>query len=161
MSAVVSKDGTCADVLDLVTTFDEIELVLSKELLSEFAEVVGRDEVRGRLGHGDADKFKKAITDVATVIEVKSNLEVVHGDPDDMVVNTALDGKAQHVVSGDRHPTRLKRVEGARIVTPNALLRISTRRFGELIPATKGEEGGREDRLIPCKDGESGGRRAR
>lgn len=136
VSAFISKDGTCADILDLVSTFEEIRLVLSQEILSEFAEAVKREEVRSRLRYseGDVIEFEEAVRGVAEIVEVRSSHRIIKEDPDDdAVVNTALDGKAQYIVSGDRYLTKLKRFRGVRIVKPRTFLRIMTRKFGDLI----------------------------
>ena len=136
VSAFISKSGVCADVLDLVSTFEEIELVLSQEILSEFAEVMRREEVRTRFKYGDLDiaSFEEAIRGVAEVIKVASSFQVVPEDPgDDVVVNAAIDGKVKHVVSGDKHLQKLKKVKKVRIVTPRAFLGIVAKSFGSLM----------------------------
>lgn len=136
VSAFISKDGTCADVLDLVSTFEEIELVLSQDILSEFAEVMRRKEAVVRFKYDDKDitSFEGGVRGVAEIIKVASNLKFVPEDPDDdMVVNTAIDGKAQFIVSGDRHLRRLKKVEKVRIVTPRSFLGIVAKSFGSLV----------------------------
>ena len=138
VSAFISKDGTCADILDLVSAFEEIRLVLSGEILSEFAEAVRREEVRSRLRYSERDviQFEEAVRGVAEIVEVRSSYSKIKEDPDDdAVLNAALDGKAQYLVSGDRHLTKLRRFRGVRIVKPRAFLRIMTRRFGNLILA--------------------------
>ena len=136
VSAFISRDGTCADILDLVSTFEEVRLVLSKEILAEFADVARRDEVRSRLRYSEEDvvQFEEAVRDVAEVIEIRSSYRIIKEDPDDdAVLNTALDGKAEYIVSGDRHLTKLKRFKEVRIVKPRAFLGIVTRKFGDLL----------------------------
>ena len=136
VSAFIAKDGTCADILDLVSTFEEIRLVLSQEILSEFAEVARREEVRSRLSYSEEDvvQFEEAVRSAAEVVEIRSSYRIVKEDPDDdAVLNTALDGKAEYIVSGDKHLTRLKRFRGIRIVKPRGFLGIVTRKFGDLV----------------------------
>lgn len=136
VSAFISKRGHSADVLDLVATFGEITLVLSKEILEEFNDVMSRREVASRFDYSktDVSKFEEALRDVAEIIVVKSHFKAVREDPeDDIVVNTAIDGRADYVVSGDRHLRELKRFKGVRTVSPKAFLTILTKRFGDLI----------------------------
>jgi putative PIN family toxin of toxin-antitoxin system len=136
VSAFLSKDGTCADILDLVSTFEEIRLVMSQEILSEFAEGVKSEEVRSRLGYNEREvvQFEGAVRDVAEVVEVHSSYKVIKDDPDDdVVVNTALDGKAEYIISGDKHLKKLKRFREVRIVNPRTFMKIMTRRFGDLM----------------------------
>ncbi|MHB8565709.1 MAG: PIN domain-containing protein [Nitrososphaerales archaeon] len=57
---------------------------------------------------------------------------IVEEDPDgDFVVNTAHDGKADHIVSGDDHLKKLKGLKGIRIVTPKQMLEIMKTSFAE------------------------------
>lgn len=136
VSAFISKNGVCADVLDLVSTFEEIELVLSQEILSEFAEVMRREEVKTRFKYDDRDiaSFEEAVRDVSEIIKVVSRFKVVAEDPDDdRVVNTAIDGKVQYIVSGDKHLQKLKKVKKVRIVTPRVFLGIVAKSFGSLM----------------------------
>jgi len=132
VSAFISKRGHSADVLDLIVTFDEITLVLSNAILEEFMDVMNRKEVAARFDYSKTDitRFEASIRGVA----VRSSLKAVREDPDDdVVVNTAIDGRADYIVSGDRHLRELKRFQGVRIVSPRAFLTILSKRFGDFI----------------------------
>jgi putative PIN family toxin of toxin-antitoxin system len=58
-------------------------------------------------------------------VKVRSNLVVaVKADPsDDAVVNTALDGRADYIVTGDRHLLELQKFRWIRIVTVGEMLK--------------------------------------
>jgi uncharacterized protein len=136
VSAFISKRGNPADVLDLIATFDEITLVLSSDIIEEFRDVMNRKEVAVRFDYGkrDVTKFEGALRDVAEIVTVKSSFKVVMEDPDDdVVVNTAIDGRADYIVSGDKHLRKLKRFQGVRIVSPKGFLTVLTKRFGDLV----------------------------
>jgi len=52
-------------------------------------------------------------------------VSVIGEDPDDdIVLSTALEGKASHLVTGDRHLLELARFRGVRIVTPKEMLEL-------------------------------------
>jgi putative PIN family toxin of toxin-antitoxin system len=136
VSAFISKRGHSADVLDLIATFDGITLVLSNEILEEFKDVMGRKEVATRFDYSttDVSKFEGTLRGVAEIVAVKSGFKAVREDPDDdVVVNTAFDGRADYIVSGDRHLRELNRFQGVRIVSPKSFLTILTKRFGDLV----------------------------
>lgn len=136
VSAFISKYGHSADILDLIATFEEITLVLSEEILEEFTDVMGREEVKTRFRYtmGDVSRYKSGISGIAEIVKVRSSFKAVKDDPeDDIVVNTALDGMADYIVSGDRHLMKLRRFKGVRIVGPSAFMAIVTKGFGELI----------------------------
>jgi len=140
VSAFISKHGLPADILDLVVTFDEIELILSDEILKEFTTVMKREEVKRRLEFTESDvsKFEAAVRGVSQIVPVKSRFKAVIEDPaDDMIVNTAIDGEVDYIISGDQHVRRLGRFKGVRIVSPRAFMTIVTRRFGDMILPAK------------------------
>lgn len=116
--------------------FEEIQLILSEPVLDEFKEVLSRDEVKARFNYStsDVDSFTQAIRDVSTIVKIKSNFNVIKEDPkDDVMLNTAYDGKAEYIVSGDYHLQKLKRFKSIRIVSPKQIMKVIARRFGELI----------------------------
>ncbi len=136
VSAFISKRGHSANILDIVTAFEEMTLVLSDEILEEFEDVMAREEVRERFDYSVAEinEFASAIRSVAEIVKVKSKFRLMEEDPkDDMVLNTAYDGRATCIVSGDGHLQNLKKFRSIRIVSPRQFMRIITRRFGELI----------------------------
>lgn len=141
VSAFISKEGQPAAILDLILTFSEIELVLSEPILAEFKDVLSRREVKERFGYSarDIDRFVNAIRSASTIVKVKSDFKVVSEDPkDNIIINTAYDGKVDYIVSGDSHLQRLRRFKGIRIVKARSMLKIIRQRFGELI-IPKGE----------------------
>lgn len=136
VSAFISKHGYSANILDIIATFQEIELILSDEILEEFEEVMLRGEVRERFEYSEQDvrKFVKAIRDIATIVKIRSEFKAIKEDPkDNMILNTAYDSKAEYIVSGDRHLQKLKRFEKTRIVNSRRFMKIITRKFVELI----------------------------
>jgi len=136
VSAFISKQGQPAAILELILTFPEIELILSEQILAEFKEVMSRQEVKKRFEYTskDIDQFVDALRDASTITKPSSNFNVVKDDPkDDIIINTAYDGKADYIVSGDTHLQSLKRFRTILIVKPRSMLSIIKRRFGELI----------------------------
>lgn len=136
VSAFISKAGQPAAVLDAILTFPEIELVLSDQILEELREVLLRRDVRTRFGYsvGDTDSLVSALRAACALVRVKSDFKVVAEDPkDNIIINTAYDGGANYIVSGDRHLQRLKRFRGIRIVSPTSMVKILKRRFGRFI----------------------------
>ncbi len=136
VSAFISKQGQPAAVLDLAVTLPEIELILSEPILDEFKNVISRREVRERLDYStkQIDQFVTTIRVASATVRVKSDFKVIKEDPkDNFIVNTAVDGEAEFLVSGDRHLQRLKRFKKVRIVSPKTMLRIISDRFEELV----------------------------
>ncbi|MFA0742994.1 MAG: hypothetical protein DFNUSKGM_003127, partial [Candidatus Fervidibacter sacchari] len=80
------------------------KLVLSvtcNELLDEFAEVLLR---RFRLTIGEAEQARHAVVGFSELVVITGQLRVVADDPDDdKVIECAVVGKADYIVTGDRH----------------------------------------------------------
>ena len=91
------------------------QLVASAALLGELDE-----KLRGKFAVSakDAASIRLRIERVADLVEPDFVLDVVAEDPDDnRVVECAVAGKADAIVSGDRHLLRLGSHEGVPIVT--------------------------------------------
>lgn len=98
-------------------------MVLSKEILEEFIEVTDDPRIREYIGEGDKLAFLRVVGSIANLVKVKSRFKVVKEDPDgDMVLSTAHDGKAEYVVSGDKHLLSLKKFRKSKIVTVAQML---------------------------------------
>lgn len=66
----------------------------------------------------------KAVTKAADIILPTMTLEVITADPpDNRILECALEGRADLIVSGDRHLLRLKIYQGIAIVRPTDFLR--------------------------------------
>jgi len=136
VSALILKEAQLAALLDIILTFPEIELVLSDPILAEFKEVLSRPEVKERFEYSkrEINTFVDAICGVATLVEPRSDFRVVIDDPkDDVIINTAYDGKVDFIVSGDAQLLKLKSFREIRIVKPRTMLDTIRRRFGEFM----------------------------
>ncbi len=136
VSAFISKRGRPARLLDILLTFQEIQLVSSAPILEELRDVLSRNEVKERFHYStrDIESFVRGVRNVSVRVKIKSNFKVVVDDPkDDIVLNTAHDGGADYVVSGDHHLRGLRSFKGIKIVSPNQMMGIIMKKFGEFI----------------------------
>lgn len=136
VSAFISKRGQPARLLDILLTFPEIQLISSTSILEELRDVLSRNEVKERFHYSPSDikSFVRAVRNVSVRVKIKSNFKVVVDDPkDDVVLNTAHDGRADYIVSGDHHLRGIRSFKGIKIVSPNQMMRIIMRKFGEFI----------------------------
>ena len=95
-------------------------LVISKALLDELDE-----KLRGKfaVSESDALAIRARLEDNATVVDPDFELNAVPDDPDDnRVLECALAGKADYIISGDRHLLRIGNFEGIAIVTVRQFL---------------------------------------
>ena len=66
-----------------------------------------------------------ALLSSAEVVDVKTKLKVVKEDPkDDIVIETAYDGHADFIVTGDGHLLELESFKGIKIITVEKALKL-------------------------------------
>lgn len=105
----------------------ELVLVLSEAILEEYAEVLQYEEIQEKIKDKHLE-FKQSvlkISAIAEIIEVKSKLSVVKDDPDDnSILECALDGNVQYLLTKDNHLLDLKEFLGIKIITPEDFLTL-------------------------------------
>jgi putative PIN family toxin of toxin-antitoxin system len=90
------------------------QLVLSRAILDELLEVLGRKFARDSEELAHVAVF---VSDLATVVAPKRRLRVVKDDPDNRILECALAGSAQAIVTGDKGLLALKSFEGIPLMT--------------------------------------------
>ena len=104
---------------------EEKMLILSRQILEEFLEVAEDPRVKKYVKVQETAAFLNSLRDSTEVVEVKSKFKAVKEDSDDDVfVNVAYDGKADYIVSGDKHLLSLGDFRGIKIVTVDEMLKI-------------------------------------
>lgn len=108
----------------------QITLVSSPALLGELRRVLAYPRLAAVFSNPDA--VVALVEDLSVVVEPTEHLGLVTDDDDNRVLEAALAGRADLVITGDRALLALERVRGVRILGPVAAL--------ALVP----DEGGRE-----------------
>jgi putative PIN family toxin of toxin-antitoxin system len=111
--------GLPGDLLDL-GLIQALRLVISPALLNEL-----EDKLRVKFGvsAADAAAIRIKLESVGDLIDPAIVVEVVTEDPDDnRVLECAVAGHADYIVSGDRHLLKLKRHAGITILTAREFL---------------------------------------
>lgn len=95
--------------------------LLSQEIFEEYARIASRPLYK--LDHQEIRTILYQVKERAEWVHTGSSLQVIREDPaDDKFLVCAVDGRADWIVSGDRHLLHLKRYAGIPILTPNAFL---------------------------------------
>lgn len=123
VSALIKKGKPLSLVQRLL---EKHTVVLSSQMLAELADVLSRDKFT--ITNAQIDLFISLLLRKSTVTSVSGNLNVISEDPDDnIVLLTAINGKADYIVSGDKHLLSLRKFEGIAIVTISQMLEILSR----------------------------------
>lgn len=103
----------------------EVKLIISREILTEFNDVARRPKLRRYVSLKRLRRFNQILIRRTKIIEVRTHLPQITDDLDDnMIVETALDGGADYIVSGDKHLLMLKEFKGIKIVNVEEMLEI-------------------------------------
>jgi putative PIN family toxin of toxin-antitoxin system len=109
----------------------EFQLVLSRRIVEEFVEVISRPKFQRYLGERDVLDFLEALSTRARIVRTRSRLRIIREDPEDnSILAAAYDGRADYIVSGDRHLLGLREFEGIKIVTVERILELLQSRAG-------------------------------
>jgi putative PIN family toxin of toxin-antitoxin system len=104
------------------------ELICSEYILEELADVLARAHLQKKykdlVAPERREQFAALVRSLATLSEVKTNLDVVSDAADNQVLAAAIDGRADFLVTGDPHLLSINPYAGCRIVTPDLFLGV-------------------------------------
>jgi hypothetical protein len=104
----------------------KIELLLSQPILAECSRVLKYRRIRARhqLSDEEIESTIEDIRELATFVEASEvKIGVVKDDPsDNMIIECAVAGGADYIVSGDDHLLDLRQYEGIQILSPAEFL---------------------------------------
>lgn len=99
----------------------ELTLVTSTAILEE---VIDRLQNKFNLPAEETEKLRAILLTHSLLVEPTTKLRAVKADEkDNKIVECAVDGRADFIVTGDTHILELEEYSGIRIVTPAGLLR--------------------------------------
>jgi putative PIN family toxin of toxin-antitoxin system len=102
----------------VVNLLEKHELILSTLLLAELADVLSRNKFN--VTDTQIESYLNILVRQAIVVPIKSSLKIVLEDPDDdVILNTALSGEADYIISGDKHILKLKCYKNIHILSVN------------------------------------------
>ncbi|MCM4161376.1 putative toxin-antitoxin system toxin component, PIN family [Antarcticibacterium flavum] len=99
-----------------------IILVFSEELLDEFIEVAKRPKLRKFFATKDVESLLTTFNEFAELIAIESQIDVCRDKKDNFLLNLAIDGKADYLVTGDKDLLVLKKIDKTHILTYRELV---------------------------------------
>jgi putative PIN family toxin of toxin-antitoxin system len=105
----------------------KIQLIMSPEIIEEIRAVLLYPKIvkRHRRTPDQIDLFLKKLTKVAIITQSGPKVDVIKEDPsDNKYLACAVEGRAEYLISGDRHLINLRTFRGIRITDPAHFLKI-------------------------------------
>lgn len=125
VSALIVKVGKPAQILKHINK--KFTLYITEEILLETNRALHYPHIRKRYPITDQEikLYIEELRKVSIVVKSKIKVRVVKNDPDDdKFLALAKEGKADCIVSGDPHLTKIDKYEGIPILTPAEFLAL-------------------------------------
>ena len=119
VSALISR-GKPRTLLRLIKAKDH-SLIISHPILEELSRIASNDKIARYASTEDYTEFLKNLLEKSSLVRAKSKVHVFN-DADDRILSTARDGKADMIVTGDKHMLGLKTFRHIRIITVDQAL---------------------------------------
>ena len=102
----------------------KIELILSLDILTEFVLVLQRPKFEF-IEKKEIMKFLEFLFSVCNIVTPKEKIELIKDDPEDnKILECAVAGEVDFIITGDKHLLNLKKFKGIKIVDAKELLKI-------------------------------------
>lgn len=108
----------------ITKTFD---LVVSEALLEEYEDTLRKPKIRAyhQQSNTTIAALIKRFRKIAIVVVPTETLTVVHDDPDDnKIIECAIAGEADYIVTGDAHLLDIQTYRGIQILSPALFLSV-------------------------------------
>jgi uncharacterized protein len=100
------------------------EVLLSLELLEELSDVLGREKFDRFITSEERDEFLETFVERAVLIDIIERVQECRDPKDDKILELALNGQAEYIVSGDKDLLVLNPFCSIKIVTAEEFLRL-------------------------------------
>ena len=123
-------DGASNKILEKIEN-NELELILSKDIINEFSKVLGYEEIKNKIKNKNLEMKRtvEKIISISTIVEPKEKINIIKEDPDDnKILECALEGNVDYIITKDEHLLKLEEFKGIKITTPEEFLNIFNQR---------------------------------
>lgn len=106
----------------------KIDVIISKEIILEITEVLNKEAKFQRFIKDRKQKIEDLIRTILTIgklVDTTTKIEIIREHPaDNIILELALDGKADYIISYNKHVLNLREFRGIKVVTPKEFLKI-------------------------------------
>ncbi len=103
--------------IDSLFNSERLILLFSQELLDEFIEVAQRPKFKKYFSTTDLQSLVQKMRTIAEFISVTSNVKLCRDEKDNFLLALAKDGKATHLITGDKDLLVLDKVGSTEILS--------------------------------------------
>jgi len=121
VSALLFEDSKPAK--SLYSALRHGEILFSTDLLNEIHEVIYRSKFDRYISNEQRDAFLIALVQTGILVEITETIDICRDPKDNMVLELAVSGEADVIVSGDKDLLVLHPFRGISIFTPDESIR--------------------------------------
>jgi uncharacterized protein len=124
ISALLSAQGATAKLVNAWLN-DKFVLITSEEQLNELTRAANYDRLRPRIGREQAEELIETLSATALLVIPSENVNLSRDPDDNRIIATAMAGKANYLVTGDKRDLlSLKSAQSIPVITPRAMLEL-------------------------------------
>jgi putative PIN family toxin of toxin-antitoxin system len=120
VSALLFEHSKPAQILFFA--LEQGEILLSTDVVNEIHEVIYRKKFDRYLSNEQRDEFLTALVQTGILVEITEDINVCRDPKDDMILELAICGRADMIVSGDDDLLVLHPFQGISILSPEDAL---------------------------------------
>lgn len=113
VSAFVIPNSQAEKAILKVIEGDDL-LIISKEIINEILTVLSRKFARDREAISRTALY---LSDIASIVSAHKRIKVFKDEPDNRILECAIAGKADIIVTGDKEMLRLREYKGINIIS--------------------------------------------
>ena len=120
-------EGEASKIIEK-TEKKNIQILISENILSEIVNVLNKESKFQKYILNlklSVEEILRTILSISDLIETKTKLDLIKADPkDNIILEVALDGKAEYIISYDNHLLNMMEFRGIKIISPGEFLKI-------------------------------------
>ena len=120
-------EGEASKIIEK-TEKKNIQILISENILSEIVNVLNKESKFQKYILNlklSVEEILRTILSISDLIETKTKLDLIKADPkDNIILEVALDGKAEYIISYDNHLLNMIEFRGIKIISPGEFLKI-------------------------------------
>ena len=109
----------------LIWALQNDTILMSIALSEELADVLGRPRFDSYISYQGREEFLMALLDASELVEVVDQMQVCRDPEDDKILELAVSGKTDYILTGDDDLLVLNPFQRVSIITPTDFLLVS------------------------------------
>lgn len=130
ISGMLKRDGTCGQIFKTLLEKESFTMVISPAIILEITRVLRYKKLREK--YHIEKTFLKDLVNASQIVPGQLEINEVKEDPsDNKFLICALEGRADYLVTGDKHLLNLGTYKGTKIISPKDFKSIIESDFGK------------------------------